>query len=91
MRAAPPSTSTALDPVVQVAERQHEIGAARRRDLVPVGVELRHHDLAVERRFGLEPREQLLMVGEVLGRRRRIAVRGDVAPLRLQIGRENSM
>ena len=79
----------ALDPVVQVAEGEHEIRAARRRDLVQIGVELRDQDFFVKGGFGLEPRQQLALVGKVLRRRGPVAACGDVKPPVLQVGREN--
>ncbi len=79
----------ALHPVVQVAEGEDEVGAARRGDVVPVGVELRHQDLAVQLGLSLQAREQLLVVGEVLRRRSRVAARGDVEAFVLQERRQD--
>jgi hypothetical protein len=80
----------ALDPVVQVAESEHEVGAAGRRDVVPVGVELRDDDLAVQRSVRrLQPREQLAMVGQVARRRRFVSIRRDVQAAVAQPGRED--
>src|SRR5688572_8620465 len=56
----------ALHPVAQVAEGDDEIGAAGRRDLVAVGVELRHHHLPVELRLLLEARKEPRVILQVL-------------------------
>ena len=79
----------ALQPVVQVAEGEHEIGAARRGDGMAVGGE----------DAGLDPAEIGGIGGDLGGKARvsalglvrgRLGIGGDVAALRLQIGRRES-
>ena len=45
----------ALDPIVQIAKGQDEIGAARRRDLMAVGVEFGDFHLGEDLRVFFEP------------------------------------
>ena len=68
----------ALDPIVQVAKSQDEIGAARRRDLMEIGVEFGDFHFGENRFIFFEPRQELLMILQIPRRGVLVAIGGDI-------------